>query len=367
MDKSLLRAYCKIFKSVEIDSTFYRYPSKGTVMGWTRYSPEEFVFAAKLPGLITHDKKLQITEGIGEDLDRFIELMEPLTSSGKLGCVLIQLPPSFNYRLEELEEFLKLLPTHVRFAIEFRDSSWLRGETWPLLRKYKVTYTIVDEPLLPSEIHLTSDIAYFRWHGRGKRPWYDYRYTLEELQPWIHKIKEVAPKVEKIYGFFNNHFHGYAVENCLQVMEMFGSLDSKQLEAKARIENYRKNLSQPVPSTLESFLVPKGDNFQNLMRYFVPSERLRRAEQIPDQELHFGVQTNERIEATLKEYRIIVDLVNKTIFHDCADWTRVGSMRKLCKHVAKLFLTIDREKATAILRNMTNNEDAWQFKQFPGA
>ena len=43
MDKRMLRAYTRVFKTVEIDSTFYRYPSKGTVMGWTRYSPEDFV------------------------------------------------------------------------------------------------------------------------------------------------------------------------------------------------------------------------------------------------------------------------------------------------------------------------------------
>ena len=44
-DRSLLRAYAKVFKTVEIDSTFYRYPSKGMVMGWTKYSPEGRVLA----------------------------------------------------------------------------------------------------------------------------------------------------------------------------------------------------------------------------------------------------------------------------------------------------------------------------------
>ncbi len=53
-DKSMLRAYTKVFRTVEINSTFYRYPSKGTVMGWVKYSPEGFVYSAKLPKLITH-------------------------------------------------------------------------------------------------------------------------------------------------------------------------------------------------------------------------------------------------------------------------------------------------------------------------
>ena len=97
-DKSLLGAYSKIFRTVEIDSTFYRYPTKGTVMGWVKYSPEGFIYTAKLPKLITHTKKLDINEGIEDDLQKFIELMEPLYLSGKLGCILIQLPPKFNYK-----------------------------------------------------------------------------------------------------------------------------------------------------------------------------------------------------------------------------------------------------------------------------
>ena len=53
-----LRAYSHVFKIVEIDSTFYCNPSKGTVMGWLTYSPSDFVFTAKMPKLITHDKRL---------------------------------------------------------------------------------------------------------------------------------------------------------------------------------------------------------------------------------------------------------------------------------------------------------------------
>jgi len=74
----------------------------------------------------------------------------------------------------------------------------LREETWALLEKYRVAYTIVDEPLLLPEIQVTSNIAYFRWHGHGIRPWYNYRYQIEELEPWVPKIKKTAGKVGKI-------------------------------------------------------------------------------------------------------------------------------------------------------------------------
>jgi uncharacterized protein YecE (DUF72 family) len=364
MDKSKLRAYAKVFKTVEIDSTFYRYPSKGTVMGWARYSPEGFVYTAKLPGLITHDKKLSLNEGIEQDLQKFIELMEPLILGGKLGCILIQLPPKFDYRPKELEGFFKTLPTHVKFAVEFREQSWMRIETWSLLEKYRVAYTVVDEPLLPPEAHLTSDFAYFRWHGRGDRPWYDYRYSVQELEPWISKLKDTAGKVKKIYGYFNNHYHGYAVENCLQVMEMIGNINTKQVETKSRVEKYLKNSGELKSSTLESFVEPRDLSFESLMHYFVPTERLRRAEQIEDNELIIRKQDASRVEAAIRDYHIVIDAESATVSHDCADWARVSATRKFCKHIAKLLLSMNREKATEMLRKMYTQKEKWRFMPY---
>jgi len=364
MDKSMLRAYAKVFNTVEIDSTFYRYPSKGTVMGWTRYSPEGFVYTAKLPGLITHEKKLELAQGIEADLEKFLELMEPLSLSGKLGCILIQLPPKFDYRPKQLEDFFKLLPTHGKFAVEFRDLSWMRNETWTLLEKYRVAYTIVDEPLLPPDMHLTSEIAYFRWHGHGTRPWYNYHYRVEELQPWAPRVLETANKMKKVYGYFNNHYHGYAVENCLQVMEMVGVLEPRQAETKNRIENYRKSTAHVSYSTLEAFVAPKDTTLESLLTYFATTERLRIAEQIQDSELTITKQTDQQIEATLREYHISIDIKDRTILHDCADWTKIASTKKLCKHIAKLLLTIDKQKATEILNDLYSQEESWQFKLY---
>jgi len=364
MDKSKLRAYTKVFKTVEIDSTFYRYPSKGTVMGWTRYSPEGFVYTAKLPGLITHDKKLSLNEGIEQDLKRFIDLMEPLILSGKLGCILIQLPPKFDYRPQDLEGFFKILPTHVRFAVEFREQSWIRSETWSLLGKYRVAYAVVDEPLLPPEVHLTSDIAYFRWHGRGEKPWYDYRYSVQELEPWIPKLKYVAGKVGKTFGYFNNHYHGYAVENCLQVMEMIGNINAKQVEARNRVEEYLQSSAGLKSSTLESFIEPRDMSFERLMHYFVPTERMQRAEQIENGELTIRKQNASRVDAAIRGYHVVIDAEAATILHDCPDWERILTNKKLCKHIAKLLLSMNREKATEILRKMYIEQDKWRFMSY---
>ncbi|MGA2680689.1 MAG: DUF72 domain-containing protein [Candidatus Bathyarchaeia archaeon] len=232
--KSKLRAYSRCFGTVEIDSTFYRNPSKGTVVGWLKYSPGDFVFTAKLPKIITHDKALGLKDDVKTDLDVFLDLMRPLQLGGKLACLLIQLPPKYAYNPDNLEAFFKLLDPTFKYAVEFRHPSWLRNETWKLLKDFEVAYTIVDEPLLPPEIHLTADFAYFRWHGKGEKIWFDYRYTNEELDIWVPKVLETAKNAKKVYGYFNNHYHGYAPENCLQLIEKLGLISDLQKKAKAR-------------------------------------------------------------------------------------------------------------------------------------
>ena len=231
-----LRAYSRVFKTAEIDSTFYRNPSKGTVMGWLKYSPSDFIFTAKLPKTITHDNMLGLKKDVKTELEVFLELMRPLRLGGKLACLLIQLPPKYTYNLGNLESFFQMLDPTFRYAVEFRNITWLLPETktFELLDKYQVAYTVVDEPLLPPEVHLTTDFAYFRWHGKGENIWFDYQYNDEELESWIPKLQETASKVKKIYGYFNNHFHGYAPENCLQLIERLGLSSEEQKEAKAK-------------------------------------------------------------------------------------------------------------------------------------
>jgi uncharacterized protein YecE (DUF72 family) len=230
-EKKKLTYYSKFFDTVEIDSTFYAYPSKGMVMGAARSTPKDFVFSAKLPKLITHEKALDLGRGVKDDLFRFLHLLKPLADDGKLGPLLIQLPPSFAYSggIKKLGGFLGALPAGLSFAVEFRNKSWLgKPDALDLLRAHNVAVTTVDEPLLPPDTTTTADFAFVRWHGHGDRPWYNYRYRQDELEGWTKKIDAIATKTKKAYGYFNNHFHGYAVEDSLKMMELLGSASAEQ-------------------------------------------------------------------------------------------------------------------------------------------
>ncbi len=363
-EKSMLKAHSKVFKTVEIDSTFYAYPSKGTVMGWARYSPEDFVFSAKLPKLITHEKMLGLEEGVQEDLNRFCDLIRPILLNGKLGCLLIQLPPKYAFDPDHLDKFFRILPPEFQFAVEFRHLSWMRNETWKLLKKHRVAYTIVDEPLLPPEVQVTSDFAYFRWHGHGTRPWFNYRYKVEELQPWVPKVRKVAKGVKKVYGYFNNHFHGYAVENCLQVLEMLDILTPEQTEAKTTVENYFKTSAKMKKLTLEAFIEPKEMTLENLLNTFMDKPRLERAQRIKDKELTIQEATDNQVKALIRDYHIVIDLEDRMVLHDCADWSRVLPNKRFCKHIGKLLLSLDREKALEILKQIRSEKEAWTFEPY---
>jgi len=235
-----LSFYSKIFGTAEVDSSFYAFPSRGLVQGWARYTPESFIFSVKLPQLLTHEKKLDLTKGVEADLIRFLSLLKPLIATGKLGPILVQLPPSFSYQadFEKLKGFLRKAPEDVKFAVEFRHPSWLRDEVWSFLRDRNVANVIVDEPLLPPDTVTTADFAFIRWHGHGSRPWYNYRYTEKELDGWVPKVKEVTTRVKKTFGYFNNHFRGFAVENSLRMMEKLGLSDIQQQEARAKATRY---------------------------------------------------------------------------------------------------------------------------------
>jgi uncharacterized protein YecE (DUF72 family) len=253
-EKRKLTYYSRYFKTVEIDSTYYAYPAKAMVQGFASATPEGFVFSAKLPKLITHEKRLDVAKGVQQDLARFLHVMRPLEDAGKLGALLIQLPPSFSYErdLASLDGFLNVVPPDLRFAIEFRHPSWLRPDTWDLLRKHNVANTIVDEPLLPPDLVVTADFSYIRWHGQGTRPWYNYRYSDRELEAWVPRVKEVAAKTKKVYGYHNNHPFGHAVESALKETELLGIASDEQRSLQARVTRaIDLRLKRPVGSDQE--------------------------------------------------------------------------------------------------------------------
>ena len=214
-----LRYYAGLYSVVEVNSTFYRLPPPSVAASWVRRTPTGFRFAAKFPRTITHELRL---EGTGRELGRFLEVLAPLRDAGKFVAALLQLPPSLVFEPETVRAFYASLPKDLPVAVEFRERSWLVPESYALLREFGFANVVVDGPHLPVALEVTAPFAYVRWHGHGRRVWYDYTYSAAELASWVPRIRELEGKAGAVYGFFNNHFRGDAAVNCRTLAEELG-------------------------------------------------------------------------------------------------------------------------------------------------
>jgi hypothetical protein len=299
--------------------------------------------------------------------------MQPLRLEGKLACLLAQLPPGLKYDAPLLEGFLAAFPSEFKLAVEFRHESWLRTETWRLLEQHNVAYTIVDEPLLPPDVKVTSDIAYIRWHGRGEHPWYYYLYEPQELEPWVEKVKETERQAEKVYSYFNNHYHGYAVRNCLQFAEMIGELTEEQQQARENIEGYFREAEAAAKEkikkrgmTLAAYMPEevKRMDFEELLSMFMDQGRRRRAKGISDGNVRIEAISVSGVKAYIRDYHLVVDTKNHVVLHDCPDWSRCAPAKQFCKHVGKVMMTLPREEAMAMMRQIAMEREKWEFKPY---
>jgi len=242
----------------------------------------------------------------------------------------------------------------------------MRPETWGMLRRHGVAYTIVDEPLLPPEVQVTAEFAYIRWHGRGARPWYNYDYGAEELEAWVPRVEEAAGKARRVYGYFNNHFGANAVKNAVEMLAMLGASSPAQAAALRRIVERRERPSRPagVPP-LESFGEgeEEGLSVADLLMRFTTHSRLRRAEEMGDEELTITRSSGDLIEAGVRGYRIEVDLKGRVLRHDCDDWRKGLTSKRMCKHVDRLFLSLPERRAKEVLADIWDERDEWRFEE----
>ena len=233
-----LEYYSHFFNTVEVNSSFYRPPNPGYVYNWVKRVPDDFRFTVKLWQKFTHPKMYE--EATGEeaaisqkDVDQFKQSIDPMANSGKLGALLAQFPPSFkndNYGQQILLAVIRTFGSY-RLAVELRHRSWSDDVGFAqLLQDNNVSWVHIDEPKFQSsiatEIPLTADMAYFRFHGRNKEMWwkgdsetrYKYLYSPEEINELANRVKAAGNKAQLLFAFFNNHWQGYAPRNAVSIM-----------------------------------------------------------------------------------------------------------------------------------------------------
>jgi uncharacterized protein YecE (DUF72 family) len=162
-----LQYYATRLTCVEINYTFRRTPARKTLESWIAATPPGFTFAMKAHQRVTHAHRLK--EGAREPLEFFLSSLAPLRDAGRLGPVLLQLPPNLRLDRDRLARFLEWLPRDTRFAFEFRDASWFTEEVYDLLRAHDASLCVADAEQLAVPDVPTASFAYFRL----RRPPYD--------------------------------------------------------------------------------------------------------------------------------------------------------------------------------------------------
>jgi uncharacterized protein YecE (DUF72 family) len=205
--------YARHYNAVELDTTFHATPPPDRVKRWRDVTPNDFAFAEKAPKLVTHALKL---EAATEPMIEFLDVMREFQS--KLGVILLQFPPSFTFeQFNRLRDFLRALPTDIRYAVELRDRSWGRNETLEMLREKNVAFTSAEYVSRPVRIPVTSDVVYIRWIGEHQRfPVMDREQidVMPGLTWWASELAKLPADVKTIWGFFNNDYAGFAPGTC---------------------------------------------------------------------------------------------------------------------------------------------------------
>ena len=208
-------------------------PTPATVAGWIRrvLPQENFRFTAKIYKGLTHDRSLSDPAWRAE-IDRLKEAFAGLLESGRLGALLAQFPFSFHCTNEAKRYLARLVTALADFplAVELRHASWLSSRLVSWLGEQGVGYCNVDQPRIGASISGTAEacggIGYVRLHGRNREKWfghasvaerYDYLYEVDELAPWVERIRSIDARTKTSYVIANNHFEGKALVNALEL------------------------------------------------------------------------------------------------------------------------------------------------------
>lgn len=201
--KHYLSYYSQIFKTVEVNNTFYNFPTINTVQSWCDQTPAEFIFSLKVNKHFTHMTRLHTSS---DDLQRFYAYKDALHN--KMGWFLFQFPKSFDFSKDRLSRIIKILDPLYNNVVEFRHHSWWNPYVFDGLKYANITFCTVSGFDVPDDLITLNNKAYIRFHGDKT---YSAQYSNEALMMWKNKI--IKADVLECWAYFNNTAQGFAPHN----------------------------------------------------------------------------------------------------------------------------------------------------------
>jgi uncharacterized protein YecE (DUF72 family) len=214
--KKWFEYYCQFFNTVELNVSFYRFPTLQALNGWYVRSPEGFRFAMKAPRLITHYKRFH--QAKREAGDFYTLAREGLKE--KLGPILFQMHPATTYSEQNLGRILETLDPSFVNVLEFRHASWWNSTVFDALKSNNITFCSISYPSLPDDVVKTASVIYYRFHGVPEL--YKSSYAEGQLMSISAEIKTLR-NVTDVYAYFNNDIDVEAVYNAKTLQQLAGA------------------------------------------------------------------------------------------------------------------------------------------------
>jgi uncharacterized protein YecE (DUF72 family) len=216
---SHLQRYAGRFSAVEINSSFYRPHRPATYARWASSVPACFRFAVKLPRTITHGHRLLDCDALLADF-----LAQVGAVGERLGCLLVQLPPSLVWRSDDVERFLSVLRSQHAgpVALEPRHASWFVGAASVQLARHRVARVGADPSPGRAGDRAAGDrrTTYLRLHGSPRMYYSPYAEAyLDELAARVRAATQVS---DDVWCIFDNTAIGAATRNALGLLERLG-------------------------------------------------------------------------------------------------------------------------------------------------
>jgi uncharacterized protein YecE (DUF72 family) len=212
--KRFLEFYAAQLNAVELNATFRRMPTASAIAGWVGSTPADFRFAAKAHQSITHFKRLKNSE---ESLRFFLQSLEPMRQSGKLGPILFQIPPNLKADTALLEAFVQLLPQAYQFAFEFRHETWFADSVYEILKKKNVALCWAESEKIATPHVATAGFLYYRLRLPV--------FTETQVTKVAEELKKES-QTREVYAFFKHEETPEGALNAVKVARLNG------LEAK---------------------------------------------------------------------------------------------------------------------------------------
>jgi uncharacterized protein YecE (DUF72 family) len=239
-EREKLQYYASKFNSILIRTTFFGQPKTDTYADWIEVVDDnpEFKFIITAPKLLTHSKSLEdvvstwkfFWDGIDDRGGCKI-----LHQHDRLGCLFMEFPNTFCYstrNANKLKGLMKIVPSDVRCAVEFRHWSWWENKDelrhifglhpgWCISTPYvenglvgcgwagNLRSTRVQNQQEPVPTLITTDFIFLNFYGTlGKHLGsYDSESFLERM---VSRIKEYrAQGVDTTYCSFSNTDSSY--------------------------------------------------------------------------------------------------------------------------------------------------------------